>query len=124
MKVYEFEDTGRGRELGEVGEAVRFGLDKYTLRNGVETRLKIAHPPKPKIDCRETWEWCTHIDVRGPDGLEELKPEKWNVGAICCCTDQFIRANGGVVEFWHVVGTTEWVKAAVYCRVLTFTGGV
>lgn len=114
MKLYDFSKAKKGLFLDEVGEPVRLGLSKMS-KGGYEYDVALRWPPSryrsdSKPGGRETWEWVTHLDVRGPNGLITLDPISYGVDALCCCTDLFERVDGTTVEFWHVVGTEAWVS--------------
>ena len=123
MKVFDFTNGTKGKQLGEVG-IVSYASGCLVDKNGetFKVELKQIHGGK---DDRWAWHRNAGHTVNGKD--VDIRPEDFGVEAVCFCTGEFFHQwHAGHPEAeshwcWNVIGTTEWNRNACKSGILKAT---
>lgn len=108
MKVFDFTNGSKGKELAEIKLAGHV-YGHVVVKNGQRYRVTLADSGPAGTN----WAWHS-----GANNGEEITPEQFGVEAICFCIgEMFVQWHPGHPDAvsqweWAVLGTTEWNRKA------------
>ena len=118
MKIFDFTDGKKGKELGN--RALVSWTDGWLVtKKDVTFKVELTNAPlSPKTN---TVDWCEGAGTTSRKGERfDLLPSDFGVGAILICLGDF-GINGHESWHWHVIGTTEWNREACKRGILKFS---
>ena len=104
MKVFDFTNGVKGRQVGEIGLVEATG--GWFVRKG-DKQFKVT-----LADAPEGWSWLNSAH----NGKGEIKAEDFGVEAICFCAGEMIAPHQEWM--WHVIGTQDWNRNACKAGIL------